>query len=71
MQHALQLDANYSNLELCLNRVPKAQEVSSKENVIELDQNKSPIQRRAAAIRRLRQRQHMKNKPSTGPAFPL
>ncbi|MGD1949074.1 MAG: protein kinase [Leptolyngbyaceae cyanobacterium] len=63
LQRALQLDTHYSNLERCLNRVPKA-EASAQENVIDLEQIRSPIQRRAAAIRRLRQRQHMKNRPS-------
>lgn len=72
VQRALQLEAHYSNLELCLNRVPKTSGATDQENVIDLDRNKSPIQRRAAAIRRLRQRQHLKNRPSsTGPAFPL
>lgn len=70
VQRALQLDAHYSNLERCLNRVPKAPDPAPKENVVELEQTQSPIQRRAAAIRRLRQRQHLKNRPSTGPAFP-
>ncbi|NEQ50194.1 MAG: serine/threonine protein kinase [Leptolyngbya sp. SIO3F4] len=72
VQRALQLDAHYSNLERCLNRVPKvASDTPAPDNVIDLEQNKSPIQRRAAAIRRLRQRQHLKNRSSTGPAFPL
>lgn len=72
VQRALQLDDHYSNLERCLNRVPKAAEAANPNNVIELEQNLSPIQRRAAAIRRLRQRQHLKGSSSSGgPAFPL
>ncbi|MEM9805345.1 MAG: hypothetical protein AAF959_08695, partial [Cyanobacteria bacterium P01_D01_bin.56] len=73
LQRALQLDAHYSNLELCLNRVAKAESVPQQDNLIDIDleQNQSPIQRRAAAIRRLRQRRHLKNRPGAGPVFPL
>ncbi|MEM9805933.1 MAG: serine/threonine-protein kinase, partial [Cyanobacteria bacterium P01_D01_bin.56] len=68
LQRALQLDAHYSNLELCLNRVAKAESVPQQDNLIDIDleQNQSPIQRRAAAIRRLRQRRHLKNRPGAG-----
>ncbi len=71
VQHALQLDAHYSNLERCLNRVPKAPETVPQKDALDLEKSQSPIQRKAAAIRRLRQRQHTKNRPSTGSAFPL
>ncbi len=71
VQRAMQLEAHYSNLELCLNRVSKAPADQNQDNVVELEHSKSPIQRRAAAIRRLRQRQHMKNRSSQGPVFPL
>ena len=71
VQRALQLDSHYSNLERCLNRVPKAPEEATTQPAAVVEQSKSPIQRRAAAIRRLRHRQHTKNRSSTGPAFPL
>ena len=71
VQRALQLDAHYNNLERCLNRVPKTADPTPQEHVVDLEQSQSPIQRRAAAIRRLRQRQHTKNRPNTGPVFPL
>lgn len=71
VQRALQLDAHYTNLERCLNRVPKTEAMEGSDNVVDLEATQSPVQRRAAAIRRLRQRQHLKNRPGTGPVFPL
>ncbi|MEA5464357.1 serine/threonine-protein kinase [Leptothoe sp. PORK10 BA2] len=72
VQRALQLEEHYSNLERCLNRVPRAAEAANPEDV-ELEQNLSPIQRRAAAIRSLRQRQqqHSRGSSGQGPVFPL
>ncbi|MEO0867040.1 MAG: serine/threonine-protein kinase [Cyanobacteria bacterium J06642_11] len=74
VQRALQLEAHYGNLERCLNRVPKAEQPPTEEPTAaeaDLSQSQSPVQRRAAAIRRLRQRQHLKNRPGAGPVFPL
>ena len=72
VQHALELDAHYNNLELCLNRVPKASASATSKGASDLEQSQSPVQRRAAAIRRLRQRSKDRSSSSTtGPAFPL
>lgn len=76
LERALNLEPYYSTLEDCLNTVQRSSEETTPENVVDLDVYRTPIQRKAAAIRKWRHRRRLKEQVrrglgTAGTVFPL
>jgi serine/threonine-protein kinase len=65
VERVLSLEPYYSTLEDCLNTVQPSGETSP-ENVVDLDGYRTPIQRKAAAIRKWRHRRRLKEQSRRG-----